>query len=190
MRARAGPEEQGSGTRGTSGDTAGGPPSAAASACAAVAAEVAHSFSGIGLWPRLVLHRGGTSALGGQARAATDGDTKGGGAQTANPEGAPGAATGERCQSSAGKAPPASSPAAAQGHLLPPIVVNARGEAGEPCRSHWQTVMPLLSPEAARVRAGDVLELRFASRLDADVRVPAEYSLQVKTRSGASLAPV
>jgi hypothetical protein len=194
MRISDWPEEQGSDTARAdttggpaapaSGDTAGGAtdPSPSASACASVAAEIAHSMSGIGLWPRLVLHPGDATSLGGEAW--PDGDVEGGGegALTREAAGARGVATADLPRTGtppSGKARSFSPPApASPRRLLPPIVVSARGASGESCRSHWQTVLPLLSPTAAPVRPGDVIRLSFGSRLDADVRVPAEYWLR------------
>ena len=41
----------------------------------------------------------------------------------------------------------------------PPIIIESRGEMGEPRPSHWQTVLPLLSTKPVGLHVGDVLRV-------------------------------
>jgi protein arginine N-methyltransferase 1 len=58
------------------------------------------------------------------------------------------------------------------------LVVDSRGPRGEHRKSHWQTVLPLLSARPQPVDAGDTVVLRAAVELGRGVAEPPRYSLQ------------
>lgn len=60
------------------------------------------------------------------------------------------------------------------------IVVEARGSKGEHSRSHWQTVMPLLSDRAMRVGPGDVVDMELRVQLGEALDMPPQYSFEGK----------
>ena len=64
----------------------------------------------------------------------------------------------------------------------PPIVIESRGESrgaqGEPRPSHWQTVLPLLCTRPTPVKAGDLILVRLAIELSADVETPPRYAIE------------
>ena len=118
---------------------------------AGVASEVARSFSGVGLWPRLGLDAGGGGA---RTRTAPGGGDDAGGDD---------AGSGDAGSGDAGAA----------------LIVAARGPRGEPSSSHWQTVLPLLSNAPRPVRAGDVLRVEWRSTTDEAPETPSAYALSV-----------
>lgn len=60
------------------------------------------------------------------------------------------------------------------------IVVESRGPLGEHQKSHWQTVVALMSPTPVPVRAGDVLTLSESAELQQDILSPIKYSLNAE----------
>ena len=60
----------------------------------------------------------------------------------------------------------------------PPIVIESRGAQGEPRPSHWQTVLPLLCTRPTPVKAGDLILVRLAIKLSADVETPPRYAIE------------
>jgi len=60
----------------------------------------------------------------------------------------------------------------------PPIVIESRGANGEPRTSHWQTVLPLLCSTPTPVKAGDLISVRLAVELSAEVETPPQYAIE------------
>mmetsp|Transcript_109792 Transcript_109792/g.173457 ORF Transcript_109792/g.173457 Transcript_109792/m.173457 type:complete len:86 (+) Transcript_109792:143-400(+) len=67
------------------------------------------------------------------------------------------------------------------------LIVDSRGPNGEPQKSHWQTVLPILSTRPVDIKPGDVVRARFDVDLKdgkyGSIGTPLQYSLT------ASLAP-
>ena len=84
-----------------------------------LSAAVSQSFSGIAMWPRLILDEAGT------------------------------------------------------------LVVESRGAKGEHQKSHWQTVLPLMSARPASVAAGSTVRVSYEVDLrDGKVNTPLRYALE------------
>mmetsp|Transcript_38958 Transcript_38958/g.72464 ORF Transcript_38958/g.72464 Transcript_38958/m.72464 type:complete len:416 (+) Transcript_38958:40-1287(+) len=58
------------------------------------------------------------------------------------------------------------------------IVVESRGPLGEHQKSHWPTLLTLMSPTPVPVKAGDVLKITESSDLPRDILSPVKYSFQ------------
>ena len=58
------------------------------------------------------------------------------------------------------------------------LIVESRGERGEHQKSHWQTVLPLLSARPVQVAADDRLNVRSSVALGAKVDTPVQYTIQ------------
>ena len=61
---------------------------------------------------------------------------------------------------------------------IPPIVIESRGMRGEPFRSHWQTVLPLLSTRPTPVKAGALISVKATVELSMDVELPPNYEIE------------
>ena len=61
---------------------------------------------------------------------------------------------------------------------IPPIVIESRGMRGEPFRSHWQTVLPLLSTRPTPVKAGALISVKATVELSIDVELPPYYEIE------------
>lgn len=59
----------------------------------------------------------------------------------------------------------------------PSTLVVSRGRNGEAQKSHWQTVLQLLSNEPLAVKPGDGIALTFDAKIDKDVKAAAKYKL-------------
>jgi len=62
------------------------------------------------------------------------------------------------------------------------LVVESRGPRGEHRKSHWQTVLPLLSARPQPVDAGDTVVVRATVELGRGVAEPLRYSLAGEVR--------
>lgn len=60
------------------------------------------------------------------------------------------------------------------------LVIDSRGVDGRPQRSHWQTVLPLLSATPTRVSAGDVLRVQATTQLGAAINEPVRYEVSAE----------
>ena len=58
------------------------------------------------------------------------------------------------------------------------LIVESRGERGEHQKSHWQTVLPLLSARPVQVAADDRLNVRSSVALGAKVDTPVQYTIE------------
>jgi len=58
------------------------------------------------------------------------------------------------------------------------LVVESRGPRGQPQKSHWQTVLPLLASRPVRIAAGAVLALEAKVELGGAVDAPPRYELR------------
>uniref|UniRef100_A0A7S4SJ80 Protein arginine N-methyltransferase n=1 Tax=Alexandrium monilatum TaxID=311494 RepID=A0A7S4SJ80_9DINO len=58
------------------------------------------------------------------------------------------------------------------------IVVESRGPMGEHQKSHWQTLLALMSPTPVPVRPGQTLRITETADLQGDILAPAKYSLR------------
>jgi SAM-dependent methyltransferase len=58
------------------------------------------------------------------------------------------------------------------------LVVDSRGPRGEHQKSHWQTVLPLLSARPVTVKPGEVVEIEAKVTLGKAVDVPPSYRLR------------
>merc|ERR1712039_1162874 len=65
------------------------------------------------------------------------------------------------------------------------IVVESRGPLGEHQKSHWQTLLSLMSPTPVPVTPGDVLEVTEEALIDRDVLKPVKYKLETEIVKGA-----
>ena len=66
------------------------------------------------------------------------------------------------------------------------LVVESRGVDGSAQRSHWQTVLPLLSASPERVSAGDVLHVEATIDLGDAIDVPVRYELHATVVAGGA----
>ena len=57
------------------------------------------------------------------------------------------------------------------------ILVEARGPAGEPRESSWQTLLPIVSERPLPVSAGDCVEVNLAVELGEEVAKAPRYVL-------------
>ena len=62
------------------------------------------------------------------------------------------------------------------------LVVESRGPHGEHRKSHWQTVLPLLSARPQPIDAGDTVVVRAAVELGSGVANPLRYTLEGEVR--------
>jgi len=58
------------------------------------------------------------------------------------------------------------------------IVVESRGPLGEHQKSHWQTLLSLMSPTPVPVKAGDLFKLTQRADFQFDILDPAKYTLK------------
>ena len=66
-------------------------------------------------------------------------------------------------------------------------VVDSRGHPrGEPQKSHWQTVLPLLAPRPQPVAPGDTLVVRAAVEVKR-VEEPLRYTLEGELQKAAAV---
>eukprot|EP00931_Biecheleriopsis_adriatica_P043627 TRINITY_DN24936_c0_g1_i1.p1 TRINITY_DN24936_c0_g1~~TRINITY_DN24936_c0_g1_i1.p1 ORF type:complete len:460 (-),score=92.76 TRINITY_DN24936_c0_g1_i1:47-1426(-) len=68
------------------------------------------------------------------------------------------------------------------------IIVESRGPLGEHQKSHWPTVMALMSPTPVPVAAGDVIKISEAADFARDIMGPAKYTLDGQLIRGGKSA--
>jgi hypothetical protein len=62
------------------------------------------------------------------------------------------------------------------------VVVDSRGPLGEPQKSHWQTLLSLMSPVPVPLKAGDVIQVKETAELARDVTSPVKYTLDAEIK--------
>ena len=67
------------------------------------------------------------------------------------------------------------------------IVVESRGPLGEHQKSHWPTLLTLMSPSPVPIEPEDVLKITETTELSkGDILVPVKYSFQGTLTSGSA----
>lgn len=67
------------------------------------------------------------------------------------------------------------------------IVVESRGAQGEHQKSHWPTLLTLMSPTPVPIESDDVLSITETTELSkGDILVPVKYSFEGSLKRGAS----
>lgn len=65
-----------------------------------------------------------------------------------------------------------------------PAACRSRGPHGEPQKSHWQTVVALLSARPVLIEPGATLRLRAAVQSGNAINAPTRYELEAELSAG------
>lgn len=60
----------------------------------------------------------------------------------------------------------------------PPIIIDSRGQGGEPRASHWQTVLPLLCTKPAQLKVGDTVSVNLTIATGTAIERPPSYNIR------------